>query len=173
MLQIPRERTFQIVGGIGDEAQKVINQIAEARDKYPDEWLNLMICSGGGNATPFFAAYDILRGLSRDKLQTVCIGACSSMALIVFLAGERRIISPNATIFIHEITFSKNFQCVTYEVLRGYLDVLRLDTEMYRQIVAERSRRKIEEVEGWMKKNQVFTAVESIRHNLAHEVLSV
>jgi ATP-dependent Clp protease protease subunit len=61
----------------------------------------LFINSTGGDASIGFAFYDLIKAM-KIKLVTVAIGEADSMAIIVFLAGERRLVTPHTSMLFHQ-----------------------------------------------------------------------
>lgn len=75
---------------------------------YP--YINLIIKSPGGSVDDGFSLIDMMRA-SVIPVQTVAIGECSSAALMIAMAGEHRMISPNCSVLSHQ--FSAAFPAPT------------------------------------------------------------
>ena len=78
-----------------------MNRFSEANPKKP---LELHIFSPGGSILHGIALYDTLRTLSArgHQVTTVVRGYCGSMASILFLAGDRRLIGAESLMHQHE-----------------------------------------------------------------------
>lgn len=75
---------------------------------YP--YITLIIKSPGGSVDDGFSLIDMMRA-SVIPVQTVAIGECSSAALMIAMAGEHRMISPNCSVLSHQ--FSAAFPAPT------------------------------------------------------------
>lgn len=63
----------------------------------------LRISSEGGDAEYSFGAFDLLtEHPNRKLLTTIAYGNVASAAVIIFLAGNERLMSCNSTLFLHE-----------------------------------------------------------------------
>ena len=62
--------------------------------------IRVHISSDGGSTDHAFAAYHLLRSLP-VPLTTHCIGNIESMAVVVYLAGAKRLIVPHGKVKIH------------------------------------------------------------------------
>lgn len=69
--------------------------------------IQILFSSGGGAVDEGFALYTFLRALP-VKLTMHAIGNVDSIALVVFLAGEHRFCSPNATFLFHDFAWGTN-----------------------------------------------------------------
>lgn len=66
--------------------------------------LTIYINSSGGSINDAFALIDIMR-LSPITFTTIAIGEVSSAALLIFLAGDIRLIAPNTSILSHQYSW--------------------------------------------------------------------
>ena len=73
-------------------------------------YITLIIKSPGGSVDDGFSLIDMMRA-SVIPVQTVAIGECSSAALMIAMAGEHRMISPNCSVLSHQ--FSAAFPAPT------------------------------------------------------------
>lgn len=83
------------------EAFKII-QILETQSKKP---IRLVINSNGGDVYSGLALFDRIK-ISPCKIITVGTGFVASMGLIIFLAGEERVITPNTVLLNHQNSMS-------------------------------------------------------------------
>jgi len=111
----------------GSTIAPVIKFILEANLDASCEWdhIDLIINSEGGLCTDGFALIDIMFG-SRIPIYTIGIGQISSMALSIFLAGEKghRVLTPNCMILSHQ--FYTGYAGKEHELLsdRNRIDIL-------------------------------------------------
>lgn len=61
------------------------------------------ILSNGGELYSGLTCMDYFASLDRTYVTTIAEGVCASAATFIFLGGDRRIVSPNAYILIHQI----------------------------------------------------------------------
>lgn len=64
--------------------------------------MTVIISSPGGSVYDGLGIYDALRS-TRCEVTTIAYGLAASMASILFLAGDKRIIAPNAKFMVHSI----------------------------------------------------------------------
>lgn len=76
--------------------------------KYP--YITLIIKSPGGSVDDGFSLIDMMRA-SVIPVQTVALGECSSAALMIAMAGNHRMVSPNCSVLSHQ--FSAAFPAPT------------------------------------------------------------
>lgn len=81
--------------GAGNTLQSVRNQYQESASS-----VEVHINSPGGDADTGMAIYDFLKGLSQP-VTTIATGSCYSMGSVIFCAGSKRLMQPNAEIMIH------------------------------------------------------------------------
>lgn len=93
------EGKIYIDGEIGSKVtlESVRNQVLALGDI---DVLNVDINSGGGDVTVGYAIHDYLKGLDVE-VNTKAVGICASIATVIFLAGDKRSMLPNAEIMIH------------------------------------------------------------------------
>jgi ATP-dependent Clp protease protease subunit len=86
-----------------DSAKDVVTWILESnyqKDPLYDH-LTLIINSPGGDVNAAFAIIDIMRG-SPLPVHTLGLGAIQSCGLLAFMAGAKRIATPNTSILSHQ-----------------------------------------------------------------------
>lgn len=83
----------------------VIKWILEENfSKKKKKLLNLVISSGGGDLGAAFALVDIIKG-SKIPIATTGIGEVGSAALLIFLTGSNRVLTPNTSILSHQFSW--------------------------------------------------------------------
>lgn len=102
-MKIAHDRTVRLWGDnvTSYTTQLIMTKILELMAKDSKEQITLEISSPGGDFLAGLGLYDWLRG-NRIPLQTVGYGQVSSMAVIIFLAGEHRVAGPNCYFFLHQ-----------------------------------------------------------------------
>lgn len=67
------------------------------------EPIRLYINTFGGNVYDGLALLDVIKN-SKTPVYTICLGACMSAGLFIWLGGAKRIIGKNATLMYHDIS---------------------------------------------------------------------
>ena len=129
--------------------------------------IRLFINSYGGGVYSGLALIDVIKR-SKTPVHTVCIGSCMSMALWIWLAGEKRIIGEHATLMFHDLSV---FAIDKTEGLKQELDeMLRLQAILVSEIT-EKSLVKEETLRDYItrKAEWYIPAKEAIALKLADE----
>lgn len=100
--------------------------------------LEIHISSDGGSNDQGFAVYHFLRSLPVPIVMH-CIGNVESMAVIMFLAGSERVITPHGKIKIHPMHWGFPGGTVDHDRLAEYIVSLDFDAERYANIFNERT----------------------------------
>ena len=99
-------------------------------------WIH--ISSDGGTNDQGFAIYYFLRSLP-VPITMHCIGIVESMAVIMYLAGESRLIVPHGKVKIHPMHWEFPGGTVDHDRLSEYVDSLDFDAKRYAEIFDERT----------------------------------
>ncbi|MFA7685151.1 MAG: ATP-dependent Clp protease proteolytic subunit [Syntrophales bacterium] len=100
--------------------------------------ITIHISSDGGNNDQGFAAFHFLRSLP-VPITMHCIGNVESMAVIMYLAGERRLIVPHGKVKIHPMHWGFNTGTVDHDRLAEFVTSLDFDAKRYADIFDERT----------------------------------
>jgi len=95
-----------ITGAIdGDTSMTVCEQIIQINIEHSSDFIQMIINSVGGSVSAGFAIIDMMEW-SRLPIYTTGVGMVSSMALGIFMAGERsqRILTPRTSILSHRFS---------------------------------------------------------------------
>lgn len=130
----------------------------------PPIYLHLQ--TNGGSIHAAFAIVDCIEGLS-VPVHTVCEGYVASAGTLVSLAGERRYISRNAYMLIHELSSSVWGKMHTME---HEMENLKKLMEHLITYYTARTKLKRKALEKQLKKDTSWNADDCIRHGLVHEV---
>lgn len=133
---------LNLFGEISDEsAGALCRQIIQINFEGKLNRIQLLINSGGGECHAGFALLDIM-DWSRIPISTTGIGMVGSMALLVFMAGERgnRVLTPRTSLLSHRYTvshggnhsqimaFRKQEDTIHQQIIDHYLAHTRLKT---------------------------------------------
>ena len=100
--------------------------------------LQVFISSEGGTTDQGFAAYHFFRSLP-ITVTMHCIGNVESMAVMLFLAADKRLIVPHGKVKIHPMHWGFNAGTVDHDRLAEYVASLDFDAERYTAIFKERT----------------------------------
>ncbi|MBI4215118.1 MAG: ATP-dependent Clp protease proteolytic subunit [Parcubacteria group bacterium] len=161
--------------------QETMDKITElslsaARKRNKPRAIYLIISSGGGQIEPALAFYDYITYILKpDNLQTISLGRTDSAAILIFLAGRHRLMTPNSTIFFHELSYCNEkgieFKTSQYHQLTYSLVV---PQNKFAQMISKAVQGKMssQKVLAMMKKETYLCPQEAIQYGLAHEILS-
>lgn len=100
--------------------------------------LAIHISSDGGTNDQGFAAYHFLRSLP-VPVTMHCIGNVESMAIVIFLAGVKRLIVPHGKVKVHPMHWGFPAGSVDHDRLSEYVASLDFDAKRYAEIFDERT----------------------------------
>ena len=127
-----------------------------------DKKIFLLIDSNGGDAAPGFAIYDLITCL-RAPVIGIVVGRCSSMAVTILQACEKRIALKHASFFLHciSVTFSFSYHLSDEEI--GVLFERRRfegrESQMKsEEVLASRAGRSVEDIWKLMRDGDVLDA---------------
>lgn len=140
------------------------------------KWVSLFLCSSGGRVNPAFAIYEFVRHVLCPKLQTVALGELGSIAPLLYLMGDHRVITPETTLWFHHIgrNFDEKVRIDTLAAERMRKELL-LDERKYFRIIEERTRGKTtrKEALSLLRNERTLDAKEAVKLGFAHEIVSV
>lgn len=143
-------------------------QEKEKRD-YERKPIHLFINSCGGEVWDMWSLIDIILN-ARTPIYTYCTGYAMSAAFNIFLAGDKRFITPHATLLYHQIS---SWDCKKYQdlvELRPELDKMQNDIENY---IASRTSITLEKLEDNRihKKDWYIHDKEALRLDIATSII--
>ncbi len=102
-IDVERQRMYLCGPVDQDMVAFVAEQLPELEEGEGDEAL-VYLCTDGGGAGEGLAVYDLLRRLAHSKrVTTVAMGEVYSSGVILFLAGDTRLIYPHASLGVHGV----------------------------------------------------------------------
>ncbi len=174
MKEIKRDRCVRLAGDITYESmEKIREQIEIILEKNQEDWITFYISSGGGNMLAGFAFYDYIMGILKPKIQTIILGSGDSMATILFLMGEYRIIGRNAYIYMHEVgRVYKKDKRITPAVMELELAEMKIDAENFSRVFLEKTLINKKKLRKMMREEVVVISQKAVELGLAHEILN-
>jgi ATP-dependent Clp protease protease subunit len=98
------DRKLYINGEISNESFLIFSKkLSRLEVTYPNQTIQIEITSDGGDSEAGLAFFDRIRN-SPNQIVTVAYGLVASAASLVFAAGHKRFMSPNAWLMVHEET---------------------------------------------------------------------
>jgi ATP-dependent Clp protease protease subunit len=147
---------------------EVIRLIQDLTKENPKKPIELVINSIGGDIYDGLALYDNLRH-SNCKIITIGQGIIASMAVIVFLAGDIRLMTKNARLMYHQASLD-----FTGKLSDAEVDIreTRALEEITLKIVAERTGQSIKKLTKDFKSvDKYISAEKCIQEGYAHKII--
>lgn len=94
------KKFFSINGDINTQVYEKFLKFVDEVIRSDTKEIVIIIDSNGGEITYGFAIYDILMALDIE-ITTIAIGKCRSIATVIFVAGNKRLITNNCYFLIH------------------------------------------------------------------------
>lgn len=151
---------------------KVMTDLVKLHKEDNEARITLVVMTGGGSGQAGFGFYDLVRGL-KLPLDTIGTGYVDSMGVILFLAGERRFVTPHTSMLIHEgRRFFQDKETVTRRDALAYQEESNLYQSFYSGIVQERTGGRIvpAKLEEMMLHNTVLNPDQMVELGIAHEL---
>lgn len=152
-----------------DMANRITSQIRYLTRKDPKAEITLYINSCGGEVNSGMAIYDAMR-LSSAPVRTVCTGVAASMASLLFTAGDARDIYPHSRVMIHDPLISNTGGSALR--LKNICDSLMETRDLIAEIIAEHSKRTVEEILELTAADTWFNAKSAVEFGLADRILT-
>lgn len=162
-------RTIFFFGSISDESVSRAIVALEIFDT-TDGPIRMVLYSGGGEVDAGFALYDAIR-TNHNLVVCDCFGTIHSMAVLILQAASLRRISPECRFLLHE--GSAGVDNVPTRSLAQISHEIQTMHKRYVQIIADRSKGSIEDIESLCSKESYFNAEQAVALGIADEVLKV
>lgn len=165
------ERKIFLLGDVTPEAASgLIKQVMYLQSLDRTGEITLYIDSNGGNVISGLSLYDVLKSLS-VPLKTVCIGNAASMAGILFLAGDKRVMLPHSRLMLHDPSYShSNIDGLkAHEIKEMVTDLDKVGEELVK-IISDVTGHSVEEIREVTRKDSYYSAEEALSFNLATEI---
>lgn len=150
---------IRIVGAIDERMVGLPERIAAAGDRS----IRLLVDSGGGNIYVGRQIFDALAQHSHEVVARII--RAESMAAVVSLAADQRIIAPDGTMLLHQPNVS--VESADANELRIHLRALDEASRELTALIAFRTGLDYDLVESWTSKETVFDAGTAVRCGLA------
>jgi|RhiMetdeSRZDD1v2_1073273.scaffolds.fasta_scaffold1107585_1 ATP-dependent Clp protease protease subunit len=135
--------------------------------------ITLLMSSSGGQVIPGFAIYNQLLMLP-ITLTTCNIGSVNSIATIIFLAGARRLATPNATFLFHGTSWGFGHAAeIAKRQLAESISALEVDEKRMRDVVVMRTHIQETEIVQLMLDGMTRDAQFAKDREIIHEITTV
>ncbi len=172
--ELLRSRQIFLEGEVNAEScGDIIKQLLYLDQEDSTKEITIYINSPGGSVTDGLALYDTIM-LMRSPIRTVCTGLCASMGAIIFLAGKKREMMNHGKIMIHDPAFGGKHEMggkKPHEI-QTELDDLNKVRESLAKLIAERTRKNIEEIYKVTADDTYYSPKEAIAFGLATGIIT-
>ena len=133
--------------------------------------ITIYINSPGGEVISGLAVYDYI-SIMKTPVKTVCTGTAASMGAILFLAGKTRLMLPHTRLMIHDPSYSHNDigGRKPHEIQRE-LDLLNEAKNVLVEIIADKTGKRIKDIEKLTANDTFYSAEEAVKFGLATGIL--
>lgn len=154
-----------------DSTSRILAQILELHKERPEETITLILSSSGGQSASGFVFCDLISALN-VKLDTIGTGYVDSTAVIIFLAGKRRLITPHTSMTIHQASrnFSGSDQSVPLRGMQRAVKDLGMTSNWYRSLVAKKTKLTINEIRDMELQETVLYPGQILKLGFAHGI---
>jgi len=147
---------------------KLIDDISNPDFCPPDREILLTVQSDGGAVDPMLFAYKELR--AQGNINTIVQHNAASSAILMFLAGNKRTMSADATLLIHEIKQYIDAAGLTEDDIREMYEGIQRINRDYATILAARTGLSLEDVKKLMRSRTTITAPEAVALGFATDI---
>ena len=150
-------------------ASIIVAQLLFLEGQDPDKDISFYINSPGGSVTAGMAIYDTMQYIKCD-VSTICMGMAASMGAFLFSSGAKgkRYILPNAEVMIHQPLGGAQGQAT--EILIA-ADHIKRTKERLNKILAENTRKSIEEIFEDTERDNWLTAEQAVEYGIADKII--
>ncbi len=111
-----RERIIFLTGQVEDHmASLIVAQLLFLESENPDKPISMYINSPGGVVTAGMSIYDTMQYI-KPEIHTLCVGQACSMGSLLLTAGDKRYVTPNARVMIHQPSGGARGQATDIEI---------------------------------------------------------
>ena len=141
-----------------------LNRLDENRE------ITIYINSPGGNVAQGLALYDVMQAIS-NPIKTVCYGMAASMASILFMSGNNRLILSHSCVMIHDplVNGATGGSALS---IKSLSDSIMRTREVICTIMAKHCKKTIEEIYEKSAQDTYFYGQEAIEYGIADEVIT-
>ena len=133
---------------------------------------NALYQQSGRRCASGLAVYDLIK-LMKTPVRTVCLGSAASMGAILFLAGDKREMFPNAHVMIHDPSHGGGSMAgMKPDELDEKVKDLKKVRKILCGIIAEATGKSESSVRAKTRKDSYFNAKEAVEYGLATGIVT-
>ena len=166
-------RLIYVKGSIdSNQSQEVIQKLL-LLDLESHEKITIFIDSPGGIVDAGYAIYDVIRNVIQSPVTTVCTGIAASMAFIIYLAGDERLILKHSRLMLHDPAMGGGDLAGVkpLELKTDILDKLFAVRQQIGETISERSGLPLDDVFTLTEKDTYLNAEESLEKGFATKII--
>jgi ATP-dependent Clp protease protease subunit len=133
--------------------------------------IHVIINSPGGSVDDGLAMYDCMR-TANNPIICEGMGVIASAAVPLLLAGTVRFLNPETRVMVHNMSYEIDGTIGTPIMLSLGKETER-GNKRYHEIIAERTRHSIKDIEKWCQEETFFSSQEAIKYGFADKILDV
>jgi len=168
----PKTAVIRFYGIVNSESVARLLNTVDAKIKEGNKRIVLLISSPGGEVFAGLTAYHYLKGVPAEVV-THNFGAVDSIATVIYCAGSKRYAVPQGRFVLHGIalTFPPNVP-IEEPMMQEQLRSMQNEADSIAAVIAETTKRPIEEVKNTLIKRTVLDAEEAKKWGLVQDVRS-
>lgn len=164
------ERSLYLFKSVDEDLSDSFIRELHSMDAKPGP-ITVFINSSGGLESDGYAIYDALR-LARNRVVAIGLGCVASISAVIMQACDRRLLSPECTLTIHDGTAATTDEMDSHAAIRIGKESA-LSNLRYATILSTRSGQKLKAVQGLCREDTTLTAAQAVRMGFADAVLKV
>lgn len=171
-MEFKTDRSVTLIGSISTESGRAVSkQIEDLLRKSPEEEITLFISSGGGDLNVALSFYEMVR-LLNINLSTVGLADISSSAVIVFLAGRQRRVTPGSVMLLHQGALTYRGE-VSFSVLDLKDRALAMNAaeRRYTEVLVQRTGLSKQRVQRMKARRTMLSAQKMVELGFAHQII--
>ncbi len=155
----------------GDINEEMLKRVMEETAKHEDDNLQMeiYICTNGGDPFYALAIYDYIRNLS-SYITMIALGKIDSAGVLVYLAGDERLIGENGSIMIHSAQAGSNGTMSQDRVNQLSQDIAFIE-ERKLKIMSKKTKLSKKQIQAFIIKSTRFDAKKAVRYGFAHKII--
>lgn len=131
--------------------------------------VTLYINSLGGEVQSGLALYDVMQAVS-CPIRTVCLGMAASMAALLFIAGDERLMLPHSRVMVHDPLIGSGLGGSALSVKARADDLMRI-RDVTAGVIAWHTGIPLEQVFSLTAADTYFEAQEAVEAGLADRII--
>ncbi len=166
------KREIDLIGDINENILKIFSRQLSLLESISNEDIIINIQSNGGNVK---SGNTILEMILNSKCKIITKGYASicSMSFLIFIAGEKRIISRFSSIMFHESSYNFGSLSIEGSYIKNYIRQFENEKIEIFKWLGSRTNRDFNywKTLFYTKGDHYFTPQEAINYGIAHEIL--